>query len=162
MFGFGKKAKEEVKQELYAVCDGKVINCEEIQDEVFSQKILGDGLAVIPNGATAVLSPCDGKVVDVQDTLHAYGIESDDGLEILVHIGINTVELGGEGFSAKVKPGSKVKAGQVLCDVDFDLIRSKGYPDSVVMLVTSMDAVKSIAVKAGECKAGETVLTYEK
>lgn len=161
MFGFGKKAKTEIKTELYAPCDGKVIECSEIPDEVFAMKILGDGFAVVPENGE-VVSPCAGKIIDVQDSLHAYGIETDDGLEILVHIGVNTVALNGEGFEAKVKSGDKVAAGQTLAKVDFNLIRSKGYADCVVVLITSMEDVTSVSVSAGECHTGDAVVTYIK
>ncbi|MGN0650541.1 MAG: PTS glucose transporter subunit IIA, partial [Oscillospiraceae bacterium] len=95
MFGFGKKKNSSV---LVAAASGTVVNVETLPDEVFSKKILGDGYAVKPMNGT-IVSPADGKIIDVQDSHHAYGILTNDGLELLVHIGIDTVSLNGEGFT---------------------------------------------------------------
>ena len=166
MFGFKKKKEvhEEYKPELIAPCDGKILKVEELSDPVFSGKVLGDGFAIDPT-SNEVKSPVSGKIIDVQDSLHAYGIETPDGLQILVHIGINTVSLNGEGFKAKVKLNQNVKAGDLLAIADFDLIKKKGFEIPVVTLITDIDDVKSFKVNGvgTNARGGETVvLTYEK
>ena len=159
MFGFGKKKNGSV---LVAAASGTVINVDALTDEVFSKKILGDGYAVKPVNGT-IVSPADGKIIDVQDSHHAYGIQTNDGLELLVHIGIDTVSLNGEGFTPCVKNGDKVKAGQALCEVDLGKILAAGYPTDTVVLITNIDEIKDFNVTIGEAKAGETeVLTYTK
>ena len=159
MFGFGKKKNGSV---LVAAASGTVINVDALTDEVFSKKILGDGYAVKPVNGT-IVSPADGKIIDVQDSHHAYGIQTNDGLELLVHIGIDTVSLNGEGFTPCVKNGDKVKAGQALCEVDLGKIQAAGYPTDTVVLITNIDEIKYFNVTIGEAKAGETeVLTYTK
>lgn len=159
MFGFGKKKNGSV---LVAAASGTVINVDALTDEVFSKKILGDGYAVKPVNGT-IVSPADGKIIDVQDSHHAYGIQTNDGLELLVHIGIDTVSLNGEGFTPCVKNGDKVKAGQALCEVDLGKIQAAGYLTDTVVLITNIDEIKDFNVTIGEAKAGETeVLTYTK
>lgn len=158
MFGLKNKAKS--KQELLAVQTGKIVALESLPDPVFAEKILGDGFAIDPL-ENKVYSPVTGKVVDVQDTFHAYAIHTDDGLDVLVHIGINTVALQGEGFSPKVKTGDRVKAGDLLCVADLALIKQKGLPIYTVVLVTNMDLLKDFQVACGESVAGQTVaMTY--
>ena len=92
--------------------DGRVIPLEEVPDEVFAEKVLGDGAAVIPENGN-IYSPIDGEIVAIPESLHAYGIRSDAGIEMIVHFGLETVNLKGEGFSPKVKVGDRVKAGQL-------------------------------------------------
>lgn len=159
---FKKKETAPSKPELLAVQSGEIVDVATLPDPVFAEKILGDGYAVLPTGSE-VLSPVSGKIVDVQDTMHAYGIQTDDGLEILIHIGINTVGLNGKGFKAKVKNGQRVTAGQPLAVVDFDYIKAQGLPTYVIVLITNIDEVKSIKCNYGTASAGETVaLTYVK
>lgn len=105
----------------------------------------------------------DGVIKIAADTLHEYGIETADGLELLAHIGINTVELKGHGFFCKVRGGQKVKKGDVLCEVDLDLLREKGYPLHTPALITNSDDLKRVTVKAGSAIGGETVIIeYDK
>lgn len=154
MFGFKKKGK------IFAAQNGRAVALSEVPDQAFSEKMLGDGVAVIPSDDT-VYSPVDGTVVDVTETLHAYCIETEDGLDILVHVGINTVELKGEGFKSLVKAGDKVKAGQPLAQADIKFIKEKGYELYTPVLITNMDAVKDISVSTGNVQAGKScVITY--
>lgn len=156
MFGFNKK------KDVVAVGTGTVVRIEDVPDEVFAQKMLGDGAAIVLEEGT-VYSPVGGKIIDVTETLHAYCIESDDGLDILVHIGVNTVELKGEGFSPMVKAGDSVKPGDVLCNVDIDLIKQKGYPLHTPVLITNIDSVKSMDASTGHMVGGKSVMfTYQK
>lgn len=142
--------------------NGKVIPINEVNDEVFSQKMLGDGVAIIPiNGK--VVSPVDGEVIQVFDTLHAYGIRSNDGVEILIHIGINTVELKGEGFKSFVSAGQKVKVGDKIAEVDLDLLKEKGYLLQTPVIITNLDVIKNIDVNIGEANLANTVIiSYNK
>lgn len=159
---FKKKEALQLKPELLAVQSGEIVDVATLPDPVFAGKVIGDGYAVLPEGSE-VLSPVSGKIVDVQDSLHAYGIETDDGLEILVHIGINTVGLNGKGFKAKVKNGQRVSAGQTLAVVDFDYIKSQGLSTYIVVLITNMDEISSIKCNYGNAEAGKTVaLEYVK
>ena len=121
------------KIKINAPVTGKVIPLDKVPDEVFSQKILGDGMAVIPENGN-VLSPVNGQVVSVSDSLHAYTLLSEDGLNILVHIGIDTVSLKGEGFKTFVKPGDKVKTGQLIAEVDLEIL-AKNNLSSVIPVV---------------------------
>lgn len=166
MFGFFKKNKEEKLSlpQLVAVQNGQVVKVETLPDPVFAEKMLGDGFAILPNNDGTVVSPIDATVEEVQDTLHAYCLHTADGLDILVHIGINTVSLNGEGFTPKVKKGDKVKAGDVLAKVDLDFIKSKGLPTYTVVLITNIDDVKSFDINTDtNAVSGETVvLNYSK
>ena len=153
MFSFKKKNKD---LKILATQDGTIVSIYNVPDDVFSQKMLGDGLAVIPE-SNEVYSPVDGTIVQVTDTLHAYAIHSDNGLDVLVHIGINTVELKGEGFKAMVKEGDHVKAGDILAVADLDFIKSKGYELYTPTVITNMDMIKSFSVNIGKAKAGSSV-----
>lgn len=159
--GFRKKEAAQPGQ-IFATQNGKAVPITEVPDPVFADKILGDGVAVLPTSST-VVSPANGKIINVADTYHAYGIETENGLELLVHVGINTVELKGKGFTNHVQVGDKVTVGAPLCDVDWDLVREAGYETWTPILVTNMEAVKNLSVKTGECEAGKTcVIEYEK
>ena len=103
MFGFSKKKVNELK----ATQTGELVDIATLPDPVFAEKMLGDGFAIKPSD-DKIYSPASGTVIEVQDSLHAYGIETPDGLQLLIHIGINTVELNGEGFTTSIKKGDKI------------------------------------------------------
>ena len=128
--------------ELLQPCKGKVIAREEIPDETFAAGILGDGIGVVPEDGI-VLSPFDGTVTSVFDTRHAVTLEK-DGMEVLIHVGVNTVNMQGEGFTAFVEEGAEVKAGQKLLGFDRDAIAKAGYNDTVVMLLTNSDDLEGV------------------
>ena len=128
--------------ELLQPCVGKVIAREEIPDETFAAGILGDGVGVVPENGI-VLAPFDGVVTSVFDTKHAITLEK-DGMEVLIHIGVNTVNMQGEGFTAFVEEGAEVKAGQKLLGFDRDAIKNAGYNDTVVMLLTNSDDLEGV------------------
>ncbi len=123
--------------ELLQPCKGKVIPREEIPDDTFAMGILGDGVGVVPEEG-AVYAPCDCTIGSVFDTKHAVTFEK-DGMEVLIHIGVNTVNMDGEGFETFVKDGDEVKAGQKLIEFDREAIAAAGYNDTVVMLLTNAD-----------------------
>lgn len=157
MFNF---LKNNNSREICSPQTGRAVSLSEVPDDVFAQKILGDGIAIEPT-EDVVCSPVDGTVIQIAHTFHALGIQSDDGLEILIHLGINTVELKGEGFKCHVEVGQKVKKGDKLMDMNRAFIESKGYKTISPCIITNMDTVTKIEPAPGEVKAGETkVITY--
>ena len=141
---------------IVAITNGRQIALDTVNDETFAQKILGDGVAFELDSDT-VVAPCDGVVCEVADTAHAYGFTRADGVELLIHVGINTVELNGEGFKPLVKVGDKVKAGQPIVKVDLDFIKSKGY-DTTTMLIVTDDNGKEISFQgSGPVKKGDII-----
>ncbi|MGN1030729.1 MAG: glucose PTS transporter subunit IIA [Butyricicoccaceae bacterium] len=145
-------------QPIVSAANGQVVKVEDVPDDVFASKALGDGVAVIVEDGS-VYAPVDGEITMVAETLHAYGITTADGLDLLVHIGVNTVELKGEGFRPQVKVGDQVKAGQLLCLVDMDLMKRKGYPMHTPILLTNGDDCSEIQLyPAKRAQAGKTVV----
>lgn len=133
MFTFLKKEKPITS--LKAYLSGNVIPIKEVPDPVFSEGILGDGLAICPKG-NEVIAPAEGVVtVAPSDSKHACGIRLSNGVEILLHVGLDTVSLGGKGFELKVSPGQKVKEGQPLIAFDRNVIREAGCQDMVILVV---------------------------
>ncbi len=140
---------------LTSLLDGEVKTLEDVPDEMFSSKVMGDGIAIIP-GDEWLYSPCSGTISMVFDTKHAIGITTDDGAEILIHIGIDTVALQGRPFAAYVEVDEKVKGGDLLMRVDFKEIEDCGlYPG--VMVIATNKGVK-ILKDSGEVKKGEPLL----
>jgi len=122
---------------------GKIVDISDVNDPAFSEKILGDGFAVIPNSKVAI-APCDGRVTQIFHTNHAFGITTNEGLEILVHIGLDTVKLDGAGFKRIVEVGDEVKTGTGIIEVDLDYIRSNGKDTITTIVITNMEAVENI------------------
>ncbi|MBD5085545.1 MAG: PTS system trehalose-specific EIIBC component [Clostridiales bacterium] len=148
------------KVELSAYLSGKVIPITEVPDQVFSQKVLGDGLAIEPTDSV-LLAPADGEITVVNEgTYHACGILLDNGAEILLHIGLDTVSMNGDGFTPFVKEGQRVKRGDKLIAFDQEKIKAAGHPCVTVLVVTD-DAEQPIQMQTGvEVKAGEgSILT---
>lgn len=112
---------------IYSPIKGKLVSIEAVTDPVFAQKMMGEGVAIIPSDSK-VVSPVEGTVVSVFPTKHAFGIETENGVEILIHIGLDTVELKGKHFDLKVEQGQKVTVGDVLVEVDFKGIEEAGFP----------------------------------
>jgi glucose-specific phosphotransferase system IIA component len=132
-----------------------------VPDEVFSKKILGDGFAVIPSDNN-FFSPASGTISDVTETLHAYCITTDDGLELLVHIGIDTVNLKGKGFTSHVKNGDRIKLGDPLASADLKLIESSGYNTTSMVVVTNTELLRSFKViESPSANAGDKALIYK-
>ncbi|MBQ8316898.1 MAG: PTS transporter subunit EIIC [Lachnospiraceae bacterium] len=137
--------------------NGKAILLENVPDDVFSQKILGDGCAVIPSDGSFVC-PVDGEVVSVADSLHAIGFVTEDDVELLVHIGIDTVKLEGQGFKVHIKEGDKVKKGDLAVEVDLELLKEKGLNTvTPVIICGGADELHMTQIE-GEVKAGKTEL----
>ena len=146
-------------KELKSILDGKVIPITEVEDEVFSQKIMGDGVAIEPTN-TVVTAPADCEVsVVMADTGHACGLTLANGVELLIHVGVDTVDMGGDGFKLLVKEGDHVKAGQPLIQFDPEKIRAAGHPCTTMLIVTAEGSASGIAMHTGmDVKAGETVV----
>lgn len=140
--------------------DGRVTTVLEIPDEVFSEKILGDGVAIVPT-SDEIVSPVDGEIIQIAETGHAFCIRSDDGVEILIHVGVDTVSLKGKGFVSLVKVGEKVKAGEPIGTADLEMIKDNGYPTHTAVLITNMGLIDTMEVHSGQAEAGKTVaLSY--
>lgn len=134
---------------------GNAVLLDQVPDPVFSQKIIGDGIAVVPDDGR-ILSPVDGEVVSVAETLHAYGFRSEDGLEVLIHFGLETVALKGEFFKCHVKVGDKVKAGDLIAEADLNGLRERQVnPITPVLICGGLDG-RTMNGETGPVKAGET------
>ncbi|MQP83756.1 PTS glucose/maltose transporter subunit IIBCA [Streptococcus mitis] len=148
-------------EEVYSVADGQVVALEQIKDPVFAQKMMGDGFAVEPANGN-IVSPVSGTVSSIFPTKHALGIVTEPGLEVLVHIGLDTVSLEGKPFTVHVAEGQKVAAGDLLVTADLDAIRAAGRETSTVVVFTNGDAIKSVKLeKTGSLAAKTAVAKVE-
>lgn len=142
---------------ILAPLTGKAVPLSEVPDPVFSDKVLGDGAAIIPADGK-IVSPVNGEISTVAETGHAYGFTSEDGLEILVHVGLETVSLNGECFKVYGKPGDKVKAGDLVAEVDLEYLKEKKINPITPVLLCSDIEEKELQYAEGEVKAGESVV----
>lgn len=143
---------------LYSHMNGTAVKLEDVEDEVFSQKILGEGAAVEPSEGK-LYAPCDGKIDSVFDTKHAVNMVSSDGVEILLHIGIDTVKLGGQYFEAHVSDGQEVKKGDLLISFDMDKIKAAGYKVTTPLIIGNTDDYASVEPAAeNSISAGDIIL----
>ncbi len=148
--------KQELIYKISAPVSGRCVPITEVPDSTFSEKILGDGIAIIPEDGK-ILSPVDGKVSTIAETKHAFGFLSEDGFDVLVHVGLETVSLKGEGFKVHVKPGDTVKKGDLICEVDLELLKSKNINTITPVLVCNAPENAHIDTAMGNCTAGKTV-----
>ncbi|SER52806.1 PTS transporter subunit IIBC [Lachnobacterium bovis] len=148
------------KLDIVSPIKGNAIPLSEVEDEVFSKKILGDGIAIEP-AEGKIYSPVDGVIETIPDSLHAYGIKTKDEVEIIVHFGLDTVMLQGEGFSAKVKEGDKVKKGDLLCEVDVDFLKSKNMKLITPVIVCSGAKMDTLSTINGTVDVGDKILSVE-
>lgn len=156
--GFFRKkgALDELK--LKAFVSGKVIPITEVSDEVFSSKTLGNGLAIQPSGQT-ILAPCSGEITMAAKTGHAIGMVLNNGAEILLHIGLDTVSLNGEGFQVLKKQGEKVKQGTPLIKFDKKFIEEKGFSTDCILVITNSDDFPDMELYTGmDAVQDETVI----
>lgn len=143
---------------LYSHMNGTAVKLEDVEDEVFSQKILGEGAAVEPSEGK-LYAPCDGKIDSVFDTKHAVNMVSSEGVEILLHIGIDTVKLGGQYFEAHVSDGQEVKKGDLLISFDMDKIKAAGYKVTTPIIIGNTDDYASVEpVAQNSVSAGDIIL----
>ena len=142
---------------VLAPVSGKAIPSEEIPDETFAAGVLGRGVGIEPSEGV-IVAPFDGEISTVADTKHAVGLSSPDGMEVLIHVGVDTVAMNGDGFTALVEEGQKVKAGQKLLTFDRAKIAAAKHPDVVVLLVTNSDDYENLTIRTGDCKALDQVI----
>ena len=148
---------KDLTEEVYSVADGEVIALEQVKDPVFSQKMMGDGFAVEPANGN-IVSPVSGTVSSIFPTKHALGLVTEAGLEVLVHIGLDTVSLEGKPFTVHVAEGQKVAAGDLLVTADLDAIRAAGRETSTIVVFTNADAIQSVKLEQTGSLATNTVV----
>jgi PTS system glucose-specific IIC component len=151
----GKQAK------IVAPANGEFIPIDRVEDEVFSQKMMGEGFAVVPENGV-IVSPVSGTIVSVFPTKHAIGIQTEDGIEVLLHMGIDTVDLGGEAFDIKVQEGEKIKAGKIVASADLAKIQEAGKRTTMIVVFTNGDKIENYHYdKTGLVSRGETIGTFD-
>ena len=140
---------------------GHIVSLDESGDPVFASRALGEGVAIQPTDST-VVAPVSGVLSTVAETGHAFVIKTDDGVEVLVHVGIDTVKMNGEGFAVAVKTNQRVSAGDTLVTVDFDKVKEAGYSTTTLMTVTNTMALASVTPRTDiDVKAGDAVLDIQ-
>ena len=154
---FGSKENKSVEVEIYAPISGEIVNIEDVPDVVFSEKIVGDGVAVRPIG-NKIVAPVDGVIGKIFETNHAFSMESKEGVELFVHFGIDTVELKGEGFTRIAQEGQSVKRGDTVIEFDLALLESKAKSVLTPIVISNMDEISCIVKKSGGVVAGESVV----
>lgn len=147
---------------LKAVEDGRTIPMDEVNDQTFAQELLGPGIAIVPSNGT-VVSPINGTIATVMDTKHAICIQGEDGLELIVHAGLDTVELNGKYYQTYKEIGDQVKAGDVLLEFDLEEITKAGYDVTTPIVITNLGDYKITKCLTGQqVKAGEEVIQLTK
>ncbi|CAN5570670.1 MAG: PTS glucose transporter subunit IIA [Actinomycetota bacterium] len=142
--------------EILAPISGDAIPLSKVPDEVFASGMAGDGGAIIPSASGEVLAPIPGNLMKLFEGGHAFGIESDDGIELIVHIGLDTIEMRGEGFEKLARQGDRVEAGQPIVRFDLEKIKEAGYDPATIVVVTNPEEhpVSHVAT-SGEISAGD-------
>lgn len=152
---------ETASRQVVATQSGKAVALEDVPDQVFSGKMLGDGIAVLPED-NMVVSPVKGEIIMIAETKHAYGIRTEDGVEFIVHIGLDTVGLEGKGFDPLVKAGDQVDAGTPICQVADSVKNSVKNPLYTPIIITNMDKVKNLRIHTGKTEKGKTcIMEYD-
>src|SRR5699024_6857376 len=144
-----EQQSNEESNNIYNAIEGRVIPLDDVNDEVFSSRMMGDGFAIIPENSH-VYAPFDGTVITIFETKHAIGLISDVGVEILIHMGINTVELKGKYFDIKIKQGDAIKKGQLIAEVNWDGIKGENYDTTTPIIVTNSKDYDSIQLNSSE------------
>jgi len=137
--------------------EGEIIAIEDVPDVIFAEKIVGDGIAIIPTG-NKLVAPVTGEIVKIYETNHAFAIRSNEGLEVLVHFGLDTVELRGEGFTRIAEEGQQINAGETIIEFDLALLTEKAKSVITPCIVSNMDEIKSMTKTEGKVSLGETVV----
>lgn len=162
MFLFGKKKKEAAGEpKLYAPLTGECMPIDKVPDPVFADKILGDGVAVIPADGK-VYAPADGTVENLLESHHAVCLLTPGGAELLIHVGKDTVALNGKHFAAHVKEGDKVKRGQLLLSFERDALLAQGFDLATPVVVSNGDEFVMEKAEGGEVRPGDTIITLTK
>jgi PTS system glucose-specific IIA component len=141
--------------EVIAPLSGEIVNIEDVPDVVFAEKIVGDGIAIKPNG-DKIVAPVNGTIGKIFETNHAFSIESDEGVELFVHFGIDTVELKGEGFTRIAEEGQVVKAGDTVIEFDLAFLQEKAKSTLTPVVISNMDEIKELNKLSGSVVVGET------
>lgn len=148
------------KQEIYSVANGTVIPIEEVNDDVFSNKMMGDGFAVIPTNGD-IFAPIAGKVLSVFPTKHAVGIQTASGIEVLLHMGIDTVSLNGEPFTVYIEEGQQIARGQLIATVDLQALKEANRSNDMIVIFTNGDLVEDLEINTGDSLANEVIGSVE-
>ncbi|KGQ70942.1 PTS glucose transporter subunit IIA [Chelonobacter oris] len=154
---FGSKDNKGAEVEIYAPLSGEIVNIEDVPDVVFSEKIVGDGIAIRPTG-NKIVAPIDGVIGKIFETNHAFSMESREGVELFVHFGIDTVELKGEGFTRIAEEGQEVKKGDTIIEFDLAVLEAKAKSVLTPVVISNMDEISSIEKSSGPVVLGETVI----
>jgi sugar PTS system EIIA component len=141
--------------EVRAPISGRVVPLSEVPDEVFAEGMAGDGAAIVPDRSGEAVAPFSGDLVKLFEGGHAFGLVSDEGVELIVHLGLDTIELRGDGFERVAAEGDRVEAGQTIVRFDLDRIKEGGYEPVTPVVVTNSDEFAVEGVEPGEIRAGE-------
>lgn len=156
--GLFSKKRKETGCVIYSPLDGEVQSIDQAPDPVFSQKMMGDGIVIFPSNGK-VVAPFDGKVTMIFPTKHAIGLVSNSGVELLIHYGLDTVNLQGKGFKVFVEENQSIQKGTLLLEADNDLIRASNYSTAVPVVFTAMSEQQSMEVlKTGQVTQGEEII----
>ena len=134
--------------DIIAPLSGEIVAIEDVPDVVFAEKIVGDGIAIRPTG-NKMVAPCDGEIGKIFETNHAFSLESDTGIELFVHFGIDTVELKGEGFTRIAQEGQKVKMGDTIIEFDLEFLKEKAKSILTPVVISNMDEIKELLKMSG-------------
>lgn len=156
-----KKTVDERPNELTSVVDGNSVILSSVKDEVFSSGMMGDGVGIVPS-SDKIVSPGNGTINFVFPAKHAIGLTLSNGAEVIIHVGIDTVNLNGRGFESFVKDGSKVKRGDLLLKVDFELIKTAGYNTTTMVIITNKTAFSKVEPSWGFKTINDTIITLTK
>ncbi|MGP1958949.1 MAG: PTS glucose transporter subunit IIA [Arsenophonus sp. NC-CH8-MAG3] len=143
--------------DIVAPISGEIVNIEDVLDVVFSEKVVGDGIAIKPTG-NKIVSPVDGVIGKIFKTNHAFSIKSDNNIELFVHFGIDTVELKGKGFTRLAEEGQKVQKGDLVLELDLPLLEEKSKSTLTPVVISNMDEIKELTKLTGSVVAGDTVI----
>lgn len=152
----GKDDKKDFDGKILAPISGRIVPVEEVPDAVFAEKMVGDGIAIEPNGGDLILAPIDGKVEKIFDTNHAFSIVTDSGIELFVHFGIDTVQLDGKGFERLVEEGKTVKKGTPIIKYDYEFLKANAKTVITPVIISNIDEFAGLEKSSGEAVAGET------
>jgi PTS system glucose-specific IIA component len=141
--------------DIIAPLTGDIVNIEDVPDVVFAEKIVGDGIAIKPSG-DKIVAPVNGTIGKIFETNHAFSIESDEGIELFVHFGIDTVELKGEGFTRIAEEGQAVKVGDTVIEFDLAFLQENAKSTLTPVVISNMDEIKELNKLAGSVSVGET------
>lgn len=163
LFDFLKKGNKEEKNvafegKIYSPLTGRILPIEEVPDEVFAQKMVGDGVAVEPSQSGSMVAPADGRIEKIFDTNHAFSLVTNSGIEIFVHFGMDTVKLEGQGFKRLVNEGDVVKAGTPLIEYDLEFLKENSKSVITPVIISNYEDYSSLNKQSGDAVAGETVV----